>query len=51
MREMLMTGAAPPHYLWCAFVLNVVYMTATGFLFGYFLKEARKMGFLAKYAA
>jgi ABC-2 type transport system permease protein len=51
MREMLTTGAAPPHYLWCAFILNVVYMTATGLLFGYFLQEARRLGFLAKYAA
>lgn len=51
MREMLSTAAAPPHYLWCAFIRNILYMTATSFLFRYFLDEAMKLGFLAKYAA
>jgi ABC-2 type transport system permease protein len=51
MRQMLSTGSVSPHYMWCALALNLVYMALTGYLFQFFLKEARRMGFLAKYAS
>ncbi len=51
MRQILSTGTMAPHYLWCPLLLNFVYMALTGMLFNYFLQEARRLGFLAKYAA
>jgi ABC-2 type transport system permease protein len=50
MRQLVSSGTVAPHYLWCALVLNLVYMALTGLLFRFFLNEARRLGFLAKYA-
>lgn len=51
MREILQTGQMAPHHMWCAFLLNIVLMTVCGFAFNGFLSGARRLGFLAKYAA
>jgi ABC-2 type transport system permease protein len=51
MRQMLSTGHLNPQYLWTAFGLNIVYMTLFACVFSYFLDEARRRGFIAKYGA
>jgi ABC-2 type transport system permease protein len=49
MRQMLSKGYIEPHYLWCAFLLNAMYMAISAFIFHSFFEDARRRGFLAKY--
>jgi ABC-2 type transport system permease protein len=50
MREVLRTSHLGPHYAWCAFGLNIVYMALSAVAFKLCFEEARKKGYLAKYA-
>ncbi len=50
MRQVLEHGYLDPNHIYAAFALNAVYMVLAGVSFNYFLEEARKKGFLAKYA-
>jgi len=51
MRASLSGQIVEPHHMWCAVLLNILYL----FLFGYFfqvsLEDARKRGFLVKYGS
>jgi ABC-2 type transport system permease protein len=49
MRQILSGRGLDPNHIWCAFLLNVIYLSAAGFCFNYFLEGARKRGFLVKY--
>jgi ABC-2 type transport system permease protein len=49
MREVLSTGHLNVNHLWCAMVLNVLYLFLSGFVFELCLKGARTRGFLAKF--
>jgi ABC-2 type transport system permease protein len=51
MRQMITHGYIEPYHIWCAFGLNAVYMVLAGFTYSFFLEQARRRGFLAKYAA
>ncbi len=51
MRELISTGHMNLTHMYLAMGLNILYMTMAGFLFKMFYEEARKRGFLAKYAA
>jgi ABC-2 type transport system permease protein len=51
MRELISTGHMNLTHMYLAMGLNILYMTIAGFMFKMFYEEARKRGFLAKYAA
>lgn len=51
MRQIIEHGHIAPHYLWCAFGLNVVYMILSAATFSHFFEQARRKGYLVKYAA
>lgn len=51
MRQILDKGSLDPVHIWCAFGLNAVYMILACLLFNFLLEDARRKGFLAKYAA
>ena len=48
-REIINTGSMQNTHLFYAFLLNIVYLTASFFTFYYLLQEARKHGSIAKY--
>jgi ABC-2 type transport system permease protein len=50
MRQILKSGRLDVRTIWCALFLNLVYMVITAMLFRTFLRDARRLGFLAKYA-
>ncbi len=49
MREVLSTGHLNVNHLWCAMILNVLYLVLAGLIFELCLKGARTRGFLAKF--
>jgi len=51
MRQMVSQGQIDPSHLWCAFALNAIYMVLSACAFRFFFEQARRRGFLAKYAA
>jgi ABC-2 type transport system permease protein len=48
-REIINTGSMQSWHLICAFLLNIIYLTASFVIFYYLLQEARKHGSIAKY--
>lgn len=50
MRQFIEYGHIDASYLWCALGLNIVYAALSAKLYCYFFEQARKRGFLAKYA-
>ncbi len=51
MRQVISTGQLDPKHLMYAAAFNVLYMAISTCTFKFFLDEARRRGFLAKYAA
>jgi ABC-2 type transport system permease protein len=49
MRQLLAGQPLDPNHVWCAFGLNVIYMTTAAFIYSASLDGARMKGFLAKY--
>jgi ABC-2 type transport system permease protein len=49
MREILSTSHLAPYHIWCAFLLNLVFMVLSSVAFHLFLQSARRRGLLAKY--
>lgn len=50
MRQMLDHGQIDQAHIYWAFALNVVYAIGAGILYSHFFEQARRKGFLAKYA-
>ena len=50
MRQIIKTGHMDAHYVWCSLALNAVYMILSAVVFKLFYEQARKKGYLAKYA-
>lgn len=51
LRQYIAQGHLDPTYIEKAFLLNLVYMAVCGFVFHFLFDQARKMGYLAKYAS
>lgn len=51
MRQVLKTNHLQPHYIWCALGLNLLYIVLSALIFNLCFEQARKCGYLAKYAA
>ncbi len=51
MRQVLEFGTMDPQHLYWALFLNAIYMTLAAIAFKFFFDDARRHGFLAKYAA
>lgn len=51
MRQMISSGHIDPQHLYWAIAFNVLYMTISAYAFTFFFEQARRRGFLAKYAA
>lgn len=51
MRQMIATGSIDPKHLLWAMGLNAFYLVMSAYAFTFFFEEARRRGFLAKYAA
>jgi len=51
MRAALSGQAIAPHHIWCALILNILYLFAFGYFFQLSLEDARKRGFLVKYGS
>ncbi|HEY9677662.1 MAG TPA: ABC transporter permease [Drouetiella sp.] len=49
MRQILAGHGVDQHHLWCAVLLNIVYMFASGWAFKVCLEGAKARGFLVKY--
>jgi len=50
MRQIIKYGHADAYHFWWALGLNIIYAAAAAKLYHYFYEQARKRGFLAKYA-
>ncbi|MBI4532603.1 MAG: ABC transporter permease [Candidatus Melainabacteria bacterium] len=50
MRQVLEKGQLDAYHLWAASLLNILYMVVVAQVFQHFLAQARKRGYLAKYA-
>jgi len=51
MRTALAGHSVEPHHLWCAVLLNILYLSLFGYFFQVSLEDARKRGFLVKYGS
>lgn len=51
MRTCLAGQTAEPHHIWCAIVLNLIYLVLFGYFFQASLEDAKRRGFLVKYGA
>jgi len=51
MRTALSGHSVEPHHLWCAVLLNILYLSLFGYFFQVSLEDARKRGFLVKYGS
>jgi ABC-2 type transport system permease protein len=51
MRQVIETGHIESWHIWSAFGLNTLYAVLAAFIYNYFFEQARRRGFLAKYAA
>jgi ABC-2 type transport system permease protein len=51
MRSALAGQAVEPHHLWCAVLLNIIYLVTFGYFFQASLEDARMRGFLVKYGS
>ncbi|HEY9787784.1 MAG TPA: ABC transporter permease [Candidatus Obscuribacterales bacterium] len=51
MRQLIQHGQIAPVHIWCAVGLNLLYMFFSACMFKFCFEQARRRGFLAKYAA